>query len=236
MTDPTGFSCEELDEILEAGMPEDLARVLAHSQHCPLCRDEVVAWSEINRLKSGLHERWESPGLWSRIEKSLVAESAVIQPAAVANVVPILHGGRTASALLRVAAVTLLVAALGGITWWTLSLRPERSAVDEWALEESALENVEKAEQAHLKSIEELQKIVDPRLENATTPLMLSYREKLMLLDSAIAECEGQIRMNRSNAQLRKELLAIYTEKQKTMQQLLKEGRNGHGSAQSDIQ
>ncbi|HVX30931.1 MAG TPA: hypothetical protein VHA53_10665, partial [Nitrolancea sp.] len=56
------------------------------------------------------------------------------------------------------------------------------------------------------------------------TPLMVSYKEKLMLLDDAIAECQQNIDNNRQNAQVRKQLLAMYSEKQRTLQDVLREG------------
>ncbi len=237
MKESAEFDCARLEETLDADRPEEFARLLVHSQVCLRCREEVMAWSELRRITGGLHKTWESPGLWPRIEEALAAADTPPHAGFEHGVIPMRRKNERAPFLLmRVAAVTLLAAALGGITWWTLSLPPETSAVDQWALEESALQNVEKAEQAHLKSIDQLQRIVEPRLENATTPLMLSYREKLMLLNSAIAECEEQVRMNRSNAQLRRELLSIYDEKRKTLQQLMREGRNSHGSAQIDIQ
>jgi len=52
---------------------------------------------------------------------------------------------------------------------------------------------------------------------------MVSYKEKLMLLDDAIAECQAGVRVNRQNAQLRRQLLSIYTEKQRTLQDVLRE-------------
>jgi hypothetical protein len=52
---------------------------------------------------------------------------------------------------------------------------------------------------------------------------MISYKEKLMLLDDAIAECEANIAQNRQNAHLRKQLLAMYSEKQQTLMDVLRE-------------
>jgi len=51
----------------------------------------------------------------------------------------------------------------------------------------------------------------------------MGYREKLLLLDSAIAECRARIDRNRFNALLRRELLSLYQEKQHTLQQVMKE-------------
>jgi len=42
------------------------------------------------------------------------------------------------------------------------------------------------------------------------------------LLDDAIAECQTAIDHNRNNAHLRKQLLAIYSEKQQTLREVMK--------------
>ena len=69
-------------------------------------------------------------------------------------------------------------------------------------------------------------KLVDPKLQEATSPLLITYREKLMIIDSAIAELRASIERNRFNAHLRQELLSIYQEKQRTLQEVMREGRN----------
>jgi hypothetical protein len=51
-----------------------------------------------------------------------------------------------------------------------------------------------------------------------------------MLLDDAIAECETVIQKNRNNAHLRKQLLTMYSEKQRTLQDVLRE--ESHASNQ----
>ncbi len=55
---------------------------------------------------------------------------------------------------------------------------------------------------------------------------MVSYKEKLMLLDDAIAECQSNIDRNRQNAHLRKQLLAMYSAKQQTLEDVLREDTN----------
>ena len=50
---------------------------------------------------------------------------------------------------------------------------------------------------------------------------MDSYREKLLVLDSAIDELRSQEGQNPSNAHLRYQLLAMYREKQGTLQEIL---------------
>ena len=85
---------------------------------------------------------------------------------------------------------------------------------------------MEKAEQQHVAAIDHLEKLAEPKLDTPDTPLMVSYKEKLMLLDDAIAECQKGIESNRNNAHLRKQLLAIYSEKQRTLQDVLREGNH----------
>jgi hypothetical protein len=65
--------------------------------------------------------------------------------------------------------------------------------------------------------------VAETKVEEAGSPLMMSYREKLLVLDSAIAECRARIDRNRFNARLRRELLSLYQEKQHTLQQVMKE-------------
>ena len=65
--------------------------------------------------------------------------------------------------------------------------------------------------------------MAEPRVQEADSPLMMSYREKLLLLDGAIAECRARIDRNRFNARLRRELLSLYREKERTLQQVMKE-------------
>ena len=45
-------------------------------------------------------------------------------------------------------------------------------------------------------------------------------------LDDAIAECQSNIDRNRQNAHLRKQLLAMYSEKQQTLEDVLREDTN----------
>ena len=94
---------------------------------------------------------------------------------------------------------------------------------DEAILRQSAMQKVDDAELAHVSAIAELEKMAEPKLDEAASPLMVSYKEKLVVLDDAIAECQANIDHNRQNAQLRKQLLAIYSEKQRTLQDGLRE-------------
>ena len=90
-----------------------------------------------------------------------------------------------------------------------------RSSGRDPLMTEQALSDVESAEAAYLASIEKLSLLARPRLEDPNSPQAAGYREKLMLLDSAIAEIRAEADRNRFNTHLRKELLAMYREKQR---------------------
>jgi hypothetical protein len=97
-----------------------------------------------------------------------------------------------------------------------------RSLPKDPLLTDTALQDVEKSEREYVRSIENLARVAQPRLAAASTPLLLSYREKLLLLDNAIAELNGQIEMNRYNTHLRRQLLGVYAEKQQTLREVMK--------------
>ena len=92
-----------------------------------------------------------------------------------------------------------------------------------WIIGIAALDDVERAEREHIAAIEKLERLAESKLDDAESPLLVSYKEKLMLLDDAIAECETNIQRNRQNAHLRKQLLSMYTDKQQTLQDVLRE-------------
>jgi hypothetical protein len=92
---------------------------------------------------------------------------------------------------------------------------------DQSLLKSAALKDVETAETAYEHAIDKLAAEAKPQLENPATPLLANYHEKLLVLDSAIADLRAQAGLNPSNAQLRYQLLAMYQEKQHTLQEVL---------------
>jgi hypothetical protein len=92
-------------------------------------------------------------------------------------------------------------------------------------LKNSALAEVERTERDYMKAIDKLATEAKPELDSPSTPLMASYKEKLIVLDSAIDELRMEAGRNPSNAHLRYELLAMYQEKQETLQDILETKR-----------
>jgi hypothetical protein len=85
---------------------------------------------------------------------------------------------------------------------------------------------VEKTEAAYRQSIDDLYKLATPKLNKADSPLTAAYREKLLLIDSAINDIRNNLQQNRFNASLQTELAALYREKQRTLEDVLKHDQN----------
>lgn len=221
--------CRDLDEALRDGTYGESRALVEHAEGCPACSERVRAWRELSDAARGLLKSWDSPGLWRRIEQALVStsasfgESGRVRNPAWAWITS--NRWLTAGACVTVLALSLVL----GLTLLRSGRpEPDRAArpdpeFDKRILTEQALREVEEAESNYIQSIEKLSKLADPLLQKRTSPVLLNYRERLLLLDEAIADCRANIIMNRSNAHLRKELVAIYQEKQRTLEDLMKE-------------
>ena len=177
-------------------LEDDLASAEQHAAGCPECREALDDWKEISATAKTLRVTWESQ----------------------------LRLPEEPSRFWRIAAAVLLTASIGATSWYAVRKGSRDAAFDQQILRVTALDEVERAERAHLAAIGQLEKLAEPALEEANTPLLLSYKEKLMLLDDAIAECRTNIDQNQQNAHLRKELLAIYSLKQRALQEVVREG------------
>lgn len=205
--------CEQLDDLLLEGDRFSMETAARHAEGCEACMERLAAWNEISSTAHSMQTTWQSDMLWPRIERALEKEK---------------RGLRTQ--WWQIAAAILLTVGLAAVSWYAIRLRSRDAAYDTVILRESAVDEVEKAERQHVAAIEQLEKVAEPQLEDAETPLMISYKEKLMLLDDAIAECQQNIEHNRQNAHVRKQLLAMYGEKQRTLQAVVREG--SHASNQ----
>ncbi len=122
-------------------------------------------------------------------------------------------------------AFALLLLASGGWLYRTQVNHPTTSASQNPLLHSKALGEVERAEAAYVQAIDKLDVEAKPQLDNPDTPLLANYREKLQVLDSAIDDLRAQTGMNPSNAHLRYQLLAMYQEKQRTLEEVLETKR-----------
>jgi hypothetical protein len=170
---------------------------------------------ELSAAARGLRREWESPALWPRIAASLSEEArrterrrALVRP--------------PAWLALAAAAAVLALAVTVGLQIRSSAPAAPAGGAERRLLTDRALRDVERAEGDYVRSIEDLSRIAESKAQEPS-PLMASYREKLLMLDGAIADCRARIDRNRFNAHLRRELLSLYQEKQHTLQQLMNE-------------
>jgi hypothetical protein len=212
----TTITCNQLDDLLFDASPLAMETAARHAEECAECAEKLAAWNEIEATAHSLRDSgrgtWQNDLLWPRIERALKNERKQRPP--------------RAKWLWQIAAGVLLTVGLGGTVAYTVREQSHEAAFDTDILRLAAMDEVEKAEQSHLDAIKRLERVAEPKLEDAQTPLMVSYKEKLMLLDEAIAECQANIDKNRQNAHLRKQLLAMYTDKQQTLTDVLQENND----------
>jgi hypothetical protein len=196
---------DHIDDFLLAGDDASMRAAAEHARGCTSCAETLAAWNDMSSTARSMRASWQSDMLLPRIQKA----------------------ARTSQRrYLQVAAAILITVGIGGGIWRVVDAKQDEKAFRQRILQESAVDQVEAAEKAHLAAIDQLEKVADPKLEDAQTPLMVSYKEKLVLIDDAIADCQSNIDRNRQNAHLRRQLLTMYSEKQKTLQDVIRESSN----------
>jgi hypothetical protein len=214
-------TCNDRDRIFEDGTPPEWAALEAHSAACPDCAEELRAWKSLGVAAQEMRDYTESPALWPRIERALVEEAArraegKTRPGWFSFLPQLSLGWQTVLAGAFVLILTIS-------TSWILLRRPSGGGdtSDKSLLKSQALQDVESTETNYRRAIDKLAAQAKPRLDDPATPLLANYDEKLQVLDSAIDDLRAQAGMNPSNAQLRYQLLAMYQEKQRTLQEVL---------------
>lgn len=215
--------CNDRERIFLDGSPEEWAALEQHANACALCAEELRAWKQLSAAAGELRDYQESPALWARIESSLRQQQAV--PGARKSSWISFDFWRHISPAWQSALVGVMVVALAissGYLYTHRIVSPVNRG--NTLLKTSALAEVERTELEYMAAIDKLVAEASAQL-SADTPLMASYREKLLVLDSAIADLRAQAGENPSNAHLRYQLLAMYQEKQQTLQDVLETKR-----------
>jgi hypothetical protein len=222
------IECKDFYRALHSERPDMISALEEHAARCAECRADLELWRGISEVAPALR-RDKSPDLWPRIHQAL-AEEGTARRVSSWSVQSWVAAIRAAGWRGAVAAAALVL--ISSATAWVLlrnSSQPRVEAPQPRQLQlltENALREIETAEESYVRSIDRLATLVQPRIANPTSPLLVNYREKLTVIDAAIAECRIQIERNRFNTHLRRELLSIYKEKQRTLEQLLKEDKN----------
>jgi anti-sigma factor RsiW len=218
------IKCEDRDRIFEDGTPAEWAALEAHTANCAACTEELRAWKALSVAAQELRDYSDTPSLWPRIESALAQEAAAKKQRAERWSWLSLGFGLSLGWQTAVAAALVLVLTVSAGWIYFHRVGPVTSG-DQSLLKSSALAGVERAQAAYEQAIDKLAADAKPQLENPATPLQASYREKLLVLDSAINDLRAQAGMNPSNAHLRQQLLAMYQEKQQTLEDILEEKR-----------
>jgi hypothetical protein len=170
---------------------------------------------ELTAAARTLHREWDSPELWPAIARAIEESESQQRPAI--RYRPWIPWAAAAALVLATAAT--LVVLRDGLTRDTTTI--ETAGGGERLLSDEALSDVEQAEMRYIAAIEALAAKVAPAANAPASPLEANLRERLLVIDAAIAECRGEIERNRFNAHLRRQLLTIYQEKRQTLEQIL---------------
>src|SRR5262245_7361413 len=212
-------TCKDRERVFEDGTTAEWAALEAHAVGCAACAEEIRAWKSLSVTAKELQDYSPNPELWTRIERALVEEDAKEAQRAghkrwFSFFPAISVAWQTALAGAFVLILTIAVT-------WVIREPIRDPGKQDPLLKSAALKEVESTEKAYEKAIDKLAAEAKLQLEDPATPLMANYHEKLLVLDSAIADLRAQAGLNPSNAQLRHQLLAMYQEKQETLEEVL---------------
>jgi hypothetical protein len=215
-------TCQDRERILMDGRGEEWAALEAHAASCAECSEELRIWKSMSVAAAEMRQEWETPYLWTKIERALTEQMAE-KPSRLQMWLNSL--GVTGLTWQTAAALALVILVTGATGWIIWPPRDVGNGPEQVLLKDKAITDVERAEAAYQKAIDKLDAQARPELESAATPLMASYREKLLVLDNAIEELRAEAGQNPANAHLRRQLLAMYQEKQETLQEVLEAKR-----------
>jgi hypothetical protein len=212
------FECGDLERAFANA--DLMAEAREHLRDCAACRNEYRIWNEISAEAKQLHCEWESPDLWPTIRQSIEAA----RPA---------KRRRMEWKHWTFAAAALMIVLFAVLRWPQITTfdeqenhRPGRAGSEQDFLTEQALKNVENNETAYRRSIEELSRLAQAKLANRTSsPILASYREQLLMVDSAIVETRSNVAQNRFNVRLQTELADLYRDKQQILREVLTGGQ-----------
>ena len=222
--------CKHREEILLESDPAAMEALARHAESCAECARELRLWNEISAAAPGLRKEWESPELWPRIRRALESEAQTAPQPKILSFPRVWqvasHEWRAIAAVIVLGAITvlgvrMLPPAFRGTQTHTIVENGDDAK--KRLLIGQAMKEAEENEAKYLQSIDKLSALAEPKIEHPATPLMASYREKLLVLDAAIAECRANLEKNQLNGHLRRELLSMYQEKERTLEDVIRE-------------
>jgi hypothetical protein len=214
------IKCKDRERVFFDGSAEEWAGLELHAESCAACAEVLHAWRTLSLAATELRDYQESPALWPRIATALAEEAkgSVAGKTGLERLPSWGSAPRGWQTALAGALVLLMVVAAGYLSWHPPSGPSEASNP---LLKDGTLAEVERTERDYRKAIGKLATQAKPQLAAPDSALMANYREKLIMLDSAIDELRIEAGRNPSNAHLRYQLLAMYQEKQETFEEVL---------------
>jgi hypothetical protein len=217
------ISCNDRERVFLEGTREEWTALERHAAACPACAREIRAWEALGTAAAEMRDYQEDRQLWLKIETSLREQAE--RQATRGGLWERLGFGGGISLGRQTALAGALVMALAVTGVYVLRERARVAPAESRLLKNSALAQVERTERDYRKAIDTLATEAKPELDSSATPLMASYKEKLVVLDSAIEELRAEAGQNPSNAHLRYQLLAMYQEKQQTLEEVVETKR-----------
>lgn len=160
---------------------------------------------ELTAAARSLHREWESPDLWPAIAAGIsAAESAEHRTT------------RWQDWRVWAAAAVLVLGTIASV----LYMRDQQ--VSDRLLSDEAVAEIEGAEARYIAAIDALATKVSA-VDRPPSPLITNLQERLLVIDAAIADCRAEVERNRFNTHLRRQLLSIYQEKRRTLEQILEQ-------------
>ena len=217
------LSCADRERVFLDGTVEEWVALEEHATGCATCAEEVRAWKALSTAAQELRDHREDLQLWAKIEASLRRQKE--RPVARGFWEKLGFGGGLNLAWPTALAGALVIAFAFFGVYTVRHGKPGPETGQGRLLKNSRLAEVERTEREYMKAIDRLAEEAKPELDSPATPLLTSYKEKLIVLDSAIEELQVETGRNPSNAHLRYQLLAMYQEKQETLQEVLETKR-----------
>src|SRR5262249_11144100 len=195
-------SCKDRDRIFEDGSAAEWAALEVHAEGCAECAEEIRAWKAISVAAREMREESAGPELWARIEQGLAQQARKREERR--DLWAWLGAWRLTPVVWQAAAASAIVLLLLVSGVWLIRSRNDSRGGDAHLLKNPALADVERTEAAYVQAIDKLAAEAKPELENPATPLLSSYKEKLLVLDGAIEDLRAQAGVNPSNAHVRR--------------------------------
>lgn len=213
------MTCKKLEKYDRGKMDE--ADFKLHAASCPSCREALLLDEDVMTKAKSLRQPVDSPLLWNRIEETLQKEMAEEQR--LSTELQAKKERRRKQFILRwkfahiIPTAFILLAVVGLGTYIGLRDRTPHSGL----LAHKALIRIEQKEQEYMKSIQDLEKQVIPRIADLDLELAFLYRERLETIDAQITQCREALVSNPTNAHIRHYLITALQDKRETLVDVL---------------